>query len=562
MTTATPNPGPSPNPGSNPATDHPPDPATPGRPPVPSSFAPFRHGVFAVLWGATVLSNMGGWMHDVGASWLMTTLAPSPIMVALVQTATTLPVFLFALPAGALADIVDRRRLLIVSQIGLALVAAALGLVVMADRATPVILVACTFLMGLGAALTAPAWQALVPTLVPKPLLQPAVAMNSVGVNISRAIGPAVAGFVITAAGVAYPFLINAASYLIVVAALLWWRPAGTTDPRLPPEHLVGAIRLGLAHARHNDALKATLWRAVGFFLFASAFWSLLPLITRTLIGAGAEFYGILLGCVGAGAVSGALGLGSLRRRLGADRVVLAGTVCTAGVLALMATGPGQVLAAAGGFLTGVSWIAVLTSLNVSAQVALPDWVRARGLSLFVTVFFGSMTAGSLIWGQVATLAGIPGALMTAAAGAVLVAGLTWRFKLGTGADLDLAPSMHWPAPVISAHHDTDTGPVLVSIEYQVAAADRRAFLTAIAALAPARGRIGGYDWGLFEDTERDGVFVETFKTASWIDHLRQHDRVTNADKALQAAVHRWQVQGTPAVRHWIAAHPPAETPS
>jgi MFS family permease len=487
----------------------------------------------------------------------MTSLSPSPLMVALVQTATTLPIFLFALAAGAIADIVDRRRMLMAVQAVLAVLAGAFGIIVLLDLATPSLLLMFTFAMGTGAALAAPAWQAIVPGLVPRHALQPAIAINSVGINIARAIGPALAGFIITMAGVAMPFLINAVSYLVVVAALIWWRPHAPPQRRLPPEHLFGAVRTGLRYARNSAPLRATLGRAAGFFVFASAYWALLPLIARDLLGGGAELYGILLGCVGAGAVSAAFALPRLRDRLGPDRLVALGTLGTACVLVVFAVIPDPVAAAGAGLLAGASWIAVLTSLNVSAQLSLPDWVRARGLSIFVTVFFGSMSAGSLIWGQIATMIGIPLALLIAAAGATAAVPLTWRWKLQQGVGPDLAPSMHWPEPLVASDVSHDRGPVTVTVEYRVAARNKAAFLTALGELSAARRRDGAFDWDVVEDAADSGRFLETFRVASWLEHLRQHERVTQADRECQEAVRRLDVDGSPKVTHWIGGVSP-----
>jgi MFS family permease len=535
-----------------------PDPAPAGgtapKPRAPSPFAPFRERAFLVLWLATVLSNVGTWMHDVAAGWLMTSLAPSPLMVAMVQAATTLPIFLFALPAGALADIVDRRKLLVGVQLALAVVALALGLVVYQGFATPWLLLAFTFVLGTGAALTAPAWQSIVPRLVPRPMLQPAIAMNSVGINISRAIGPALAGFIIVALGIAAPFLINAASYLLVVAALIWWRPSPGPQRALPPEHLFGAIRAGLRYARASGPLRATLCRAGAFFVFASAFWALLPLIVRETLAAGPELYGILLGCVGAGAVGGALLLPTLRAHVGSDRLTMGGTLGMALVLVVAATVRNPVAAAAASLLAGASWIAVLTSLNVSAQIALPDWVRARGLSIFVMVFFGSMSAGSLIWGQTANLVGIPASLVLAAAGAVLLLPLTRRWKLQQGEGLDLAPSMHWPAPVVAAEPDGDRGPVMVTVEYRIDPARADEFVAAMDGLSRERRRDGAYRWDLFADASDPGRYLEYFLVASWHEHLRQHERVTVADRDLQDRIRPFHVGAAPpVVSHFIA---------
>lgn len=519
-----------------------------------TSFAPFRHRVFAVLWLATVLSNVGGWMHDVAAGWLMTTLTPSPLMVALVQTATTLPVFLFALPAGALADILDRRRLLLVVQASLAVIAGLLGAIVLAGLATPWLLLVFTFAMGTGAALTAPAWQAIVPKLVPRENLQPAIALNSVGINVSRAIGPALAGLIIAAVAVWAPFLLNALSYLGVIAALIWWRPAPGPARRLPPEQLIGAMRAGLRYVRASAPMRATLTRAVAFFVFASAYWALLPLIARGLPAGGPTLYGILLGCVGAGAVGGALLLPKLKAWLGPNRLVAAGTLGTAATLLVFAFVQDATAASAMSLLAGASWIAVLSSLNVSAQTALPDWVRARGLSVFVTVFFGSMSLGSLVWGQAASILGIPTALLIAAVGAVLMIPLTLRWKLSQGETLDLAPSMHWPAPAVAGELEHDRGPVMVTIEYHIDPDRTAAFVATLEELAGERRRNGAYAWGLFEDAAEPGRFIEYFLVESWLEHQRQHERVTLADADVQArarAFHRGG--GEPIVRHLVA---------
>lgn len=516
--------------------------------------SPFASRSFTILWIATVLSNIGTWMHDVGAGWLMTSLSPSPMFVALVQTATTLPVFLLSLPAGALADILDRRRLLLVVQLSLAVVAGALGLLVWTGLATPWALLLFTLAMGTGAALTAPAWQAIVPSLVPRAALQQAVAVNSVGINISRAIGPALAGFIITALSVAVPFLVNALSYLIVVGVLLWWRPTAAAERRLPPEQLWGAMAAGLRYARHSTHLKSTLVRAVAFFVFASAYWSLLPLIARRVLGGDAQLYGIILGCVGVGAVLGALVMPKLRKSCGPDRMVMLGTCGTALTLAVFAVVPHPVAAAAISLLGGASWIAVLTSLNVSAQVALPDWVRARGLSIFVTVFFGSMSAGSLIWGQAASALGIPAALLIAAAGALLAIPLTWRWKLQTGGALDLAPSMHWPAPMVDPSLDHDRGPVMVTVEYRIDPARAAEFNEAMQEVGRERRRDGAYAWGVFEDTAQPGRYLEYFLAASWLEHLRQHERVTIADQDMQERARQFHTgPQPPVVEHWLA---------
>ncbi len=521
-------------------------------PASPGPMAPFRHKAFAVLWIATVASNVGTWMHDVGAGWLMTELAPSPNMVAMVQAATTLPIFLFALLAGAVADIVDRRRLLIWVNLALGVAALGMAAVVQLGLMTPWLLLAFTFVFGTGAAFMAPAWQAIVPNLIPREDLSAAVALNSMGINISRAIGPALAGVLIVAAGLAAPFLVNALSVIGIVLALWWWRPSATASTGLPAERVGGAIAAGLRFAWNSPALKATLVRAAAFFLFASAFWAMLPLIAREVLDGGAELYGILMGAVGGGAVAGALVLPKIKARLGADGTVMAGTIGTAVVMLLMALVPNQAAAVAASVLAGLSWIAVLSSLNVSAQTALPDWVRARGLSVFLTVFFGSMSLGSLAWGQVASIWGIPMALIIAAVGALIAIPLTRWAHLGLGAAQDLAPSMHWPEPVLSTDAVTD-GPVMIQIAYQVPVAQRPQFLHLMGELAASRRRGGGYHWACMQDAADPTRFVEVWSEASWIDHERHHQRVTNEDAAVQLRIKELLELGTsPDVQHFL----------
>ncbi len=519
-----------------------------------SSLAPFRDRAFAVLWTATVVSNIGTWMQRAAAGWLMTSLDPAPFSVSLVQVASSLPMFLFALPAGALADVVDRRRLLIFVQVMVTALVAAFGLMVYLSWVTPTLLLAFTFLAGAAAASIMPAWQAIVPLLVPRRLLQPAVALNSVGLNVSRAIGPAVAGIIISAWGIAAPFWVNALTTIAVIAALIWWRPREDgTEGRLPPERFHRAVSAGLRHARHNPHLQATLIRAGGFFLFASAYWALLPLVARDQVAGGPELYGILLGAIGVGAVAGAFGLPRLTRDLGADRMVALGTAGTVIALLLFALARHWTIALAGSLIAGMSWIMVLATINVSAQVALPGWVRGRGLSIFGTVMFGSLSVGSAIWGKVAALGGLPAAHILAGLGALIAVPLLWRWKLQTGAALDLTPSMHWPAPVLSGDVDADRGPVLVTVEYQVRPDDRGPFLEALERLGSERRRDGAFEWEVFEDLSQEGRFLETFKLDSWVEHLRQHERVTHADREQQQLVDQFQLAGMAKVTHLIA---------
>ncbi len=533
---------------------------TPSAQPV-SAWAPFGIGAFALLWTAGLVSNIGTWIHDVGAGWLMTTLNPSPAVVTLVQAATTLPIFLFALLAGTLADRVDKRRLLIQVNLILFVVISILAALVAMERMTPTLLIAFTFLIGTGAAFLAPAWQAVVPELVPRSHLQPAIALNSMGINISRAIGPAIAGFLITAVGLAAPFAVNAASHILIIAALLLWRRPAPATRTLPPEPIGSAMLTGLRHALYNDALKATLVRSAAFFVFASAYWALLPLIARNLPGGGPEIYGFLLGSIGAGAVTGALALPAVRKKTDTNNVAAAGVVVTALAMIVMSTVAVPAAAIAAAFLGGAGWISVLTTLNISAQTALPNWVRARGLAVMMMVFFGSMAAGATLWGQVATALSVSTALLIAAAGVLIALPLTWRWRLGQGEELDLTPAGMWPEPVVDpgVGDPRDRGPVMVTIEYQIDPRQESEFLQAIQALSGERYRDGAYQWGVYQDAESPGRWKEWFLLPSWLEHLRQHERATHHDHDVQLEVRQFHV-GTddPVVRHLLA--PPLKT--
>jgi len=503
-----------------------------------------------------VVSNIGTWMYNAASGWLMVSLNGDALLVSLVQVANSLPMFLFALAAGALADMFDKRRFLIGVESATTVLSAIFAAMVQFGHVTPGSLLLFMFLIGAAGALSAPAWQSVVPQLVPAQDLAPAVAANSVGINISRALGPALAGGIIGVAGIAAPFWVNALSNLAVIGALLWWRAPRKATSGLPAERFASAMRTGFRHARHNPHLRATLIRAVAFFLFASAYWALLPLVARNQIAGGPALYGILLGAIGAGAVGGAFVLPWGKRQLGPDLMVVTATAGTALSLVLFGLARVPMVALAASLLAGASWIAVLANLNVSAQVALPDWVRGRGLALFVTVFFGSMTLGSALWGEVADIAGLPLTHFIAAAGALLAIPLTRRWRLQTGAGVDLTPSMHWPVPVVTHAIERDRGPVLVTVEYRLASGkNRNAFLTALERLAHERRRDGAYAWGMFEDTSEQGRFLETFLVESWLEHLRQHERVTHADRVLQEQIHRLLGQA-PAVRHLVSVEP------
>ena len=538
--------------------------------PAPSRWGAFGSVAFTVIWTASVLSNVGTAMFDTASGWLITSLDANPMIVSLVQVTVSLPLFLFTLPSGALADVIDSRRLLIAVELAILAVSVIFAGLVSLNLATPALLLATTFVLGVGGALTAPAWGTTIPLLVPREELDSATALNGVGFNVGRAAGPALGGLVIAALGIAVPFWVFAASNAVIVAALVWWRKPQKAAESLPAERLVSAVRAGVRHAANNQYLRATLMRVLAFFPFASAYLALLPLLARHQISGGPQTYGILLGAIGVGAVGGSLTMRGLKDELGPDRLVAAGSFVAAFALVLFGLAHEPIMAICACLLAGGSWTVVMTKLYVSAQVALPDWARGRGLAVFLSFIFGATTVGSAVWGKLSAMAGLPIAYFVAAAGVVLGVPLAWRWKLQTGVGIDFSPAAHWRAPTVARKVENNQGPVLAVVEYRVEAANRAAFLGAVDELGHARRRDGAYAWGVYEDVADVGRFVETFTIDSWLELMHQRERVTNADEMLANRVrhllaepprvtfcvsserpHRaWRTHGAPAIGH------------
>jgi MFS family permease len=510
--------------------------------------------VFRALWIASVASNIGTWMQSVGAAWLMTSLTSSALLVALLQTATSLPVFLVGLPAGALADVIDRRHVLLVTQAWMLATACLLGALTLAGAMSDWGLLALTFLLGLGAALNAPAWQAIVPELVGRRDLAVAVALNSAGFNLARAVGPALGGLVVAALGPGAVFLLNAASYLGVLLVIYRWqrRPETTTAPS---ERVFGAIQAGVRYARHAPRLQAVLVRTGTFIFAASALWALLPVVARNELGLDATGYGVLLGSLGLGAVGGAALLPRFRRALPVDRLVVAATVVFA--VATLALGfiPNLLLLDATLIAGGIAWITLTSSLNVSAQSTAPAWVRARVLGVYLLVFQGGLAAGSFVWGELATEFGNPAALGGAALALLVGAAVARRWRLQPVEEIDLTPALYFAEPRLILEPDPEDGPVLVTAEYQVPNANARAFVQAMEAVGRHRRRDGAMRWGLFRDPAAPEHYIETFVVASWAEHMRQHERATASDETTRAHALTFVAPGTaPVVAHYIAA--------
>ena len=366
--------------------------------------------------------------------------------------------------------------------------------------ASPRLLLGATFLLGIGGALAAPAWVSIAPLLVPRRDLESATAANTAGYNISRAAGPAIGGVVIAWMGIEAPFWIYAFSNVLILAALFWWRPPRRVTSSLPAERLTSAIRTGVRHALHNRHLHATLVRTLAFFPFASAYWALLPLIARAQPQAGAAFYGILLGGIGVGAIIGSAVLARLSHWLGADRLVAAASVVTSAALVLFGFSRDPVSAVAACVIAGAAWTIIISTLYVSAQVALPDWVRGRGLAIFLTFIFGATTFASALWGQIAALRSVDMAFYVAAAGMIFAIPMSWGSKLQTALGENLEPAMHWRFPRVAFDIGWRQGPALVTIKYRIDLNHRDEFLAAMREIGDERQRDGAYAWGVFED--------------------------------------------------------------
>jgi len=528
-----------------------------------AAFAPLRHPAFRMLWIANLVSNTGLWVQNTGAGWLMTSLAPSPIMVSLVQAAAVLPVFLFALPGGALADIVDRRLTLIAAQIWIALAGFLLAVLAALGLLGAWGLLILTFLIGAGTAVVFPAWAAAIPELVSGNDLVQAVALNGVGFNVARALGPALGGFAMALAGPAATFSLNALGFLVLLWALLSWRRPAPTRSKLPPERFLSAMRAGLRLATSVPAIRVSILRACAFFFFASAIWALLPMVVHERLGLGPASFGLMLGAAGLGAVLAGVILPVLRQHLSPGKLVLGASLLAFAAMALLGVVRHWAPAALALLLFGAGWLAAGTTLGATAQMTAPAWARARALGVYQLSFFGALGIGAALWGWVGTRLGVPAALvLCGAVGAITaVAVRPWRLSV-----LMPDPGRAWakklleiplprprdPAPTLTGLLHADSGRVLEAVYYRIDPAERDAFLATMRQVRQVRFRAGALVWRLYEDVARPDRWTELWTMESWTDHLREEIRLDEDDLALlarAASMHRGE-QAPEASRH------------
>ena len=523
-----------------------------------SAWSALRNGTFRALWLAVLASNVGLWMQTVGAQWLLVHRAQAALLVPLVQVADMLPDLLFGLVGGVLADLFDRRRLLITVQLALTATCAALSGLTRSGHMPPALLLTFTFVLGAGSVLTGPAYQSLIPDLVPRADIPAASALGSINVNLARAVGPAIAGVLISATGVSGVFAIDAAAMLLYAVVAAAW-PIPSRPARANPESFLLALQSGTRYVRYSPVVRRMLARAALFLIPGSALWALLPLVATERLGLGASGYGLLLAALGIGAVAGAFLLPALRARLAPNMLIAAASCLYAGALVVAVATRTTVLTVAVLLPAGVAWIAVLSSMNAWIQLFLPAWVRARGISVYLMVLFGSQAIGALLWGAVAVPAGLVTTFLIAA-GVMAAGAATIRFwPLIDTQEMGRDTAVYWAEPRLVVPVDPDPGPVVVTTTYTVTPANQAAFVEAMAHVRLSRLRTGATDWGLFLEGETHDVFVELFVVPSWGEHARQHgERQTETDHDYQQDV-RALSETEPRTTHLISAEIPEQ---
>ncbi len=534
----------------------------------PGGFGPLRVPLFRDRWIASTISSVGTWMQDTAGTWLMTTLSHSPLLIALMQTAASLPVLFLGLLAGATADVFDRRKLLIFWQVWMLVSVAILAVLTFLGHISPWALLAFTAMLNVGSAMNNPAWQAIVPELIPRDLIPDAVSLNAASNNLARAVGPALGGLMVAAfkrtdTGSGAVFFLNAVSFAGVIWVLVNWKRVPLFKSTLPAERIAGSVRTGLRYIRYAPDLQASLLRAFVFTFFVSAIWSLLAVVAQRDLHQGAMGYGILNGSLGLGAVIAATQLHRLRARFSADAILAAATAYNVLTLVAMAYVRSPAILIATLILAGFAWTSTMATLNTSVQLSVPAWVQARVLGTYMMTFQGGLALGSILWGFIAEHSSTSKSLVSAAAGLALTYPLARNFHILRGKAPDFTP-YEWtsPAPQYALDSNPEAGPVRISILYRVPLENYPAFTRAIHRMRGVRLRDGAIRWGIFRDAADPESLNETFVMESWLDYLRGRERMTAADIAIREQVrvlHRGDAP--PITTHQIYAREIADTP-
>jgi MFS family permease len=525
-----------------------------------SPFVPLRQPIFRAVWFASLASNFGGLVQMVGASWMMTSIADSPDMVALVQASTTLPVMLFSLAAGAISDNYDRRRIMLTAQGFMLAVSILLALSAWLGVMTPWLLLGFTFLIGCGTALNNPAWQSSVGDMVPRQDVPAAVTLNSVAFNIARSVGPAIGGAIVAAAGAVAAFVINAFSYIALITVLARWKPP-RVERVLPRETLLIAMSAGVRYVAMSPNIRSVILRSFAFGFGGIVALALLPLIARDLVKGGPLVFGVLLGAFGAGAVVGAFMSARLRRMLTTEALVRATFAAYATAAAIIGISTTMWLTMPALAVAGACWVLTLSTFNATVQLSAPRWVVGRALAIYQMAAFGGMASGSWAWGQ-ATLHWGPGQALLLSAFALLAgAALGLRYELPPLEALNLDPLSRWREPKVAVDIEPRSGPVIVTIEWLIREEDVVEFLKAMAERRRIRRRDGARHWTLLRDLTDPELWIERYDSPTWVEYVRQAQRVTQADAEISDRVRALHKGPNPPVVHRMIERETATLP-
>lgn len=522
-----------------------------------ATLSPFKSRIFLAIWTASLISSFGSLIQAVGASWLMTSIAPSPDMVALVQTSTALPILLLSLPGGAIADIWDRRLIMLIAQGLMFTASVALAVVTYFGHITPWTLLSLTFLLGCGAALYGPAWQSSVGEQVPQEDVPAAVSLNALAFNLARTAGPAIGGIIVAAAGASAAFLVNAASYVGLITVLSTWRRK-VPERTLPPESMHMAMQAGLRYMALSPSIRSVLIRGFLFGVAGSAIWALMPLIARDLLGGGALSYGALFGSFGVGAVFGALSATTIRQRVSSQAIITLASVAFGVTTVIVALSPWLVVSMLMLGVTGACWVLALSTLNITVQTSSPRWVVGRALAIYQMVTFGGLASGSWFFGELAESHNLQVSLLVAGGTMLLTVALGFIIRLPQPLALNLDPLRKTPMPPeMTAEVVPQSGPVVVTVEYQIAPIDRDAFMRAMRELRRIRRRDGARRWVLMQDIDDPTRWIERFQSPTWLEYLRQRERFTIADRDVALVVRGFhQGEVPPKIRHLLERAP------
>jgi MFS family permease len=514
------------------------------------SWQPLRNRTFRNLLAANLVSDIGAFMQSVGAAWLMTSLTRNPLHIALIQTASALPFFLLALPAGSIGDIFDRRKLILGTETWMLVIAVALTVATFTGVMTPWLLLLLTLGLSIGDAVESPTWRAIFPELVAKEELPAALALNGIEFNLARAVGPGLGGFIVASVGVGAAFAFNAISFFGVIAVIKRWkRPVRKST--LPAETFRGATSAAIRYVRYSPGIRTLLLRSAILIFFTSSFWALLPTAARELSKSPIA-YGFLLGSFGLGAVLGAMVLQRTRSKLSTETLLSSATATFAAIVLSLALLRTPAILCFLMLFGGASWTAIMSLFNIMVQELAPDWVRARVLAVYLFVFQGSVTLGSTLWGFVALRTSVHATLATASIGTAACLLLRSWFRL-PDTKLDLSIWNHWVKPAMIEEPEPDEGPVLVTVKYVIDPAKAPEFLHQIHKYERVRRRDGAISWGIFVDTEASNTYLESFKVDSWAEHERQHNRFTRADSEVEKQVLSYVIKPVE-VQHYIYA--------